>query len=62
MPKNLEPELTEAEISRRMDNAVRRALNTPPKPLKKIVGKGKHAAEKGTNPVKKAARSKPKAP
>lgn len=29
-----EPEMTEAEIARRRDEAVRRALNTPPKPYK----------------------------
>ena len=36
-------ELSDEEIALRMNNAVRRALNTPPTPLKKVVGKRKRA-------------------
>ena len=40
--------LSEEEIAIRMNNAVRRALNTPPKPLKEITRKSKRkpASEK----------------
>ena len=37
--KNQEPELTDAEIDERRDDAIRRALSTPPKPHKEMVGK-----------------------
>jgi hypothetical protein len=33
------PELSEQEIERRRDDAIRRALNTPPKPHKAMIGK-----------------------
>jgi hypothetical protein len=39
--KDPEQQHTEAEIVRRRDEAVRRALNTPPKPLKKVVAERK---------------------
>ena len=32
-------EFTEDEIAKRRDNAIRRALNTPPKPHKEMIGK-----------------------
>jgi hypothetical protein len=35
--------LDELEITRRMDDAVRRALSTPPTPTKKLVGKTERA-------------------
>jgi len=38
-----DPALSEEEIALRMNNAVRRALNTPPKPLKEVVGKNERA-------------------
>lgn len=41
-----EPELSESEIARRMEAGIRRALNTPPKPTKELVGKGKREAAK----------------
>lgn len=34
------------ETVRRRDDAIRRALNTPPKPLAEYVGKGKQATPK----------------
>jgi hypothetical protein len=38
MPKQrAEPELTDQQIAQRRDEAVRRALNTPPKPLKDMI-------------------------
>jgi hypothetical protein len=39
-----EPEsLSDQEIQRRMEVGIRRALNTPPKPTKGLVGKTKRA-------------------
>jgi hypothetical protein len=35
--------LSDQEIARRRDDAIRRALNTPPKPHKEMVGKTKRA-------------------
>jgi hypothetical protein len=51
---------TEEEIARRRDDAIRRALNTPPKPLKEFVGKNKRAIAQRKSRVRKAAQSKPK--
>jgi hypothetical protein len=39
-------EYSEQEIQRRRDDAIRRALNTPPKPQKEVVGKRKAKKEK----------------
>jgi hypothetical protein len=50
------------EIERRMNNAVRRALNTAPKPLKEIVGKGKRAIARRKSRVRKSAQAKPGLP
>jgi hypothetical protein len=36
-------ELSEEEIARRCDDVIRRALSTPPKPLKEYVGKSERA-------------------
>jgi len=60
MSKTHSDEFSADEIALRMNNAVRRALNTPPKPLKEMVGKGKRTTTKGKNRVKKTARSTPK--
>ncbi len=53
---------TEEETARRRDDAIRRALNTPPRPLKEFVGKSKRAKAQLESLLKKAARSKPKSP
>ncbi|SDR55107.1 hypothetical protein SAMN05519103_05037 [Rhizobiales bacterium GAS113] len=53
---------SEEETARRRDAAIRRALNTPPMPLKSMVGKGKREASASKNRVKKSRRTKPKAP
>ena len=55
-------EFTQQEIEKRRDNAIRRAMNTPPKPLKEFVGKTERAQAQRESRVKKAARSKPKSP
>jgi len=44
------------ETQRRMESAIRRALNTPPKPHSEMVGKGKRVIEPGKSRVKKASR------
>ena len=53
MKENFGDQYSDKEATRRMDDAVRRALNTPPKPHKELVGKsGKK------KPRKKAVRKK----
>jgi hypothetical protein len=46
-------EYSAEETQRRMDNAIRRALNTLPKPHSEMVGKGKRVSRTGKSPVKK---------
>jgi hypothetical protein len=48
------------EIARRRDDAIRRALNTPPKPRKELLGKSERAQTKQNGRVRKVTRSKPK--
>ena len=55
-------ELSAAEVERRMNSAVRRALSTPPVPAKNIVGKSERAIEMRESRVRKAARKPPKQP
>lgn len=62
MPDEKEPQLTDAEIERRMNGALRRALSTPPTPTKDIVGKSERAKAQRESRVRKASRSKPKSP
>jgi hypothetical protein len=47
---------SDEETAKRRDEAIRRALNTPPKPNKEYVGKSKHAKARKRSRVKKAAR------
>jgi hypothetical protein len=62
MTDEKEPQLTDAEIEQRMNVAVRRALSTPPTPAKEIVGTSKRAVALRVDRLRKASRSKPKAP
>jgi hypothetical protein len=55
-------EYTEEEIARRRDDAIRRALKTPPKTLKEFVGKSERALAHKESRVRKAARPKLKEP
>jgi len=55
-------DFTEDEIAKRRDDAIRRALSTPPTPLKKLVGKTDRAIARRESRVRKATRSKPKCP
>jgi hypothetical protein len=52
--------LTREEIERRRDAAIRRALNTPPKPTKELIGKTEGARDQ--RKIKKARPAKPKSP
>jgi hypothetical protein len=53
---------TEEETARRRDDAIRRALNTPPKPLKEFIGKSERAKAQRESRFRKVAQSKPKSP
>jgi hypothetical protein len=60
--KNADSELSEAEIERSVNDAIRRALNTPPTPAKELIGKSERAIAQRESRVRKATRSKPKNP
>jgi len=48
------------EIARRMNEAVRRALHTPPISAKELIGKSERAqAQRETKRIRKARQSKP---
>jgi hypothetical protein len=51
---------SDEETAQRRDAAIRRALNTPPKPLKDYVGKSERAMAQRKSRIKKAVRSNPK--
>jgi hypothetical protein len=55
-------EYTEEEIAQRRDDAIRRALSTPPKPLKDYVGKSERAVEMRDTKTRKSAQAKTKKP
>jgi len=55
-------EFTEEEIARRRDDAIRRALNTPPKPLKSYIGKSERAVEMRGAKARKSVRAKKETP
>ena len=54
--------LPEDEIAKRMNGAIRRALNTPPTPTKEIVGKSERAIARRESRVRKASKVTPKSP
>ena len=56
MGKDQEDQYSPEETARRRDEAIRRALNTPPKPQKEIAGKGSAEAAKraASRPVDQA--------
>jgi hypothetical protein len=53
MKKGADEQYTSEETARRRDEAIRRALNTPPKPQKEIAGKSGRPARKQSRSVKK---------
>lgn len=55
-------EYSDEETASRMNDAVRRALNTPPKRLKEVVGKSERAELLRERRIKRALQSKPKSP
>jgi hypothetical protein len=55
-------EFTDEEIARRRDDAIRRAMSTPPKPLKERIGKTERAQSQRESREIKATRAKIKAP
>jgi hypothetical protein len=55
MPDVGETQLTEADVERRMSDAIRRALNTPSTPAKELVGKTERAIAQRENRIRKAA-------
>ena len=55
-----EDQFSPAEIAGRRDDAIRRALNTPPKPLKELVGRSERAIEQRKRPVQKSCSIKAK--
>jgi len=54
--KHQDDQYSPEETQRRMEAAIRRALNTPPKPHSEIVGKGKREGGQKKSRVKKLAR------
>jgi len=55
MPKSDE-QYSEEETARRRDEAIRRALNTPPKPNSDYIGKSQRAKARKRSRVKKTPR------
>jgi hypothetical protein len=55
-------ELAEEEIAQRMRAGLRRALSTPPKPTKQLVGRTERAQSQRESREIRVRRSKPKAP
>lgn len=51
---------SEAEIVERRDNALRRALTTPPKPTKEMIGKTERAQEQRALKDRRKVRAKSK--
>ena len=53
-------DLTEDEVVLRRDDAIRRALNTPPMPTKKLVGSTERAQEQRATKASRKVRAKSK--
>jgi len=53
MSKPVDEQYSPEETARRRDEAIRRALNTPPKPQKEIAGKSGGAPRRRSRPIKK---------
>ena len=59
---NQDVEFTDDEIARRRDDAIRRAMSTPPKPLKEKIGRTERAQSQRESREIRARRSTPKLP
>jgi hypothetical protein len=55
-----ETDFSVEEIARRRDAAIRRALNTPPKPAKELIGKTERARAQRHTKAIRARLTKPK--
>jgi hypothetical protein len=55
-----DPPLPEEEIKQRMEAGIRRALSTPPKPTKDLIGKTERAKAQQDTKTIRARRAKPK--
>jgi hypothetical protein len=53
-------QLSQAEIERRMEAAIRRALHSPPSPTRELIGKTERAKVQRESRALKARRAKPK--
>jgi hypothetical protein len=53
-------EYPDDEVERRMDAAIRKALNTPPSPTKELIGKTERAKNQRESRAIKARRAKQK--
>ena len=60
MGENSKDDITDDEIARRRDIAIRRALNTAPSPTKKLIGATKSAIPSRTSKKAKGRVPKPK--
>jgi hypothetical protein len=54
MARESDDQYSDKEATQRMEDALRRALNTPPKPHSELVGKSKRASARAKSRVKKA--------
>jgi hypothetical protein len=53
-------ELTSEQIAKRRDEAIRRALSTPPTPTKALIGKTERAKQQRETKSLRSAQAKPK--
>ena len=60
MPDRKDRILSDAEIAQRRDSALRRALTTPPKPTKEMIGKTERAQEQRKIKERRKVRAKSK--
>lgn len=60
MADKSEEKLSPDEIEQRMNAAMRRALNTPPKPTKELIGKSERAKSQRETKAIRANQAKPK--
>ena len=51
--KQTDDQYSDKEATKRMENAIRRALSTPPKPHSEVTAKGKRAKARSKSRVKK---------
>jgi len=62
MGRDTNPEFTDKEIARRRDDAIRRAMSTPHKPLKERIGGTERAKSQRESRAIRARPKEPKSP